>query len=391
MNGRIEVESEYGKGSVFTIHIPQRIVSSEPIGNFHDKFERYVHTMRAYKESFRAPDAHILVVDDTDMNLTVIEGLLSKTDINLDTASGGAEALGLTKENKYDLILMDQRMPHMDGTETMNRIRSQTDGMNVDTPVICLTADAVSGARNKYLEEGFTDYLSKPVEGSTLEAALIKYLPPEKIIVQEESDSESEQQPQEKSELEEFYSRTEGLNYESAIRSCSNEAILTKTLQQFYNSIQNNLRDIEKFLSEEDIKNYTIKVHALKSSARLIGADELSSQAAYLEDCGNNNDTDSIKDLTPELLTNYKAYIERLEPLYKKDDNAEMITVEKLHEAYEAIKEFASMFDSDSIDGIMEMLRAYRIPENESERFNIISQCADGADWAGLEEALKNI
>ena len=155
--------------------------------------------------------------------------------------------------------------------------------------------------------------------------------------------------------------------------------------------IQNNLRDIEKFLTENDIKNYTIKVHALKSSARLIGADELSSQAAYLEDCGNNNDTDSIKDLTPELLTNYKAYIERLEPLYRKDDNAEMITVEKLHEAYEAIKEFASMFDSDSIDGIMEMLRAYRIPENESERFNIISQCADGADWGGLEEALKNI
>ncbi|MBQ7665581.1 MAG: Hpt domain-containing protein, partial [Synergistaceae bacterium] len=251
----------------------------------------------------------------------------------------------------------------------------------------------VSGARNKYIEKGFTDYLSKPIEGSTLEAALIKYLPPEKIVIQEKSDSDSEYQSEshKKSELEKFYSRTDGLNYESAIRSCSNEAILTKTLQQFYNSIQNNLQDIEKFLSENDIKNYTIKVHALKSSARLIGADELSSQAAYLEDCGNNNDTDSIKDLTPELLTNYKAYIERLEPLYKQDDNAEMITVEKLHEAYEAIKEFASMFDSDSIDGIMEMLRGYRIPENESERFRIISQCADGADWAGLEEVLKKI
>ena len=393
MHGRIEVESEYGKGSTFTIYLPQRIVSSEPIGNFHEKFERYVHTMRAYQESFKAPDANILVVDDTDMNLTVIEGLLSKTDINLDTAAGGAEALNLTREKKYDLILMDQRMPHMDGTETMKRIREQSDGMNIDTPVICLTADAVSGARNKYIEKGFTDYLSKPVEGSTLEAALIKYLPPEKIVIQEKSDSDSESQSEshKKSELEEFYSRTDGLNYESAIRSCSNEAILTKTLQQFYNSIQNNLRDIEKFMSENDIKNYTIKVHALKSSARLIGADELSSQAAYLEDCGNNNDTDSIKDLTPELLTNYKAYIERLEPLYKQDDNAEMITVEKLHEAYEAIKEFASMFDSDSIDGIMEMLRGYRIPENESERFRIISQCADGADWAGLEEALKKI
>ena len=391
MHGRIEVESEYGKGSVFTIHLPQRIVSSEPIGNFHEKFERYVHTMRAYQESFKAPDAHILVVDDTDMNLTVIEGLLSKTDINLDTASGGAEALSLTKEKKYDLILMDQRMPLMDGTETMKRIRSQSDGMNNDTPVICLTADAVSGARNKYLEEGFTDYLSKPVESSTLEAALIKYLPSEKIIVTEMNDSDTQEESHEKTELEEFYSHTDGLNYESAIRSCSTEAILAKTLQQFYNSIQNNANDIERFLSENDIKNYTIKVHALKSSARLIGADELSSQAAYLEDCGNNNDTDSINDLTPELLVNYRVYLERLSPLYKKDDNAEMITPEKLHEAYEAIREFASMFDSDSIDGIMDMLRGYRIPENESERFNKISQCADGADWGGLEEALKNI
>ncbi|MBQ7268077.1 MAG: response regulator, partial [Synergistaceae bacterium] len=181
MNGRIEVESEYGKGSTFIIYLPQRVVSEEPIGNFHDKFDRYVHTMRAYQESFKAPEAHLLVVDDTDMNLTVIEGLLSKTELQLDTASGGREALALTREKVYDLILMDQRMPIMDGTQTMKAIREQPEGMNRQTPIICLTADAVSGARNKYLAEGFTDYLSKPVEGPSLEAALIKYLPSEKI------------------------------------------------------------------------------------------------------------------------------------------------------------------------------------------------------------------
>ena len=118
MNGRIEVESEYGKGSTFIIYLPQKVISEEPIGNFHDKFDRYVHTMRAYQESFKAPEANILVVDDTDMNLTVIEGLLSKTEIQLDTASGGKEALSLTREKTYDLILMDQRMPIMDGTQT---------------------------------------------------------------------------------------------------------------------------------------------------------------------------------------------------------------------------------------------------------------------------------
>ncbi|MBQ7593143.1 MAG: response regulator [Synergistaceae bacterium] len=390
MNGRIEVESEYGKGSTFIIYLPQRIVNDEPIGNFHDKFDRYVHTMRAYQESFKAPDAHLLVVDDTDMNLTVIEGLLSKTDINLETASSGAEALALTRSQKYDLILMDQRMPQMDGTQTMRHIREQEDGMNLDTPVICLTADAVSGARNKYLEEGFTDYLSKPVESSTLESTLIKYLPPEKIVLQDKSEVE-EEISQEKSALEEFYEKTSGLSYSEAIKNCATEEILAKTLQQFYNSISNNLRDIEKFYTEEDIHNYTIKVHALKSSARLIGAQELSSQAAYLEDCGNANDIDSIKDLTPDLLANYKSYFEKLSPLYAQDESAEVIDPERLHEAYEAIKEFASMFDSDSIDGIIAMLREYRMPENEIERFNQVSTCADSADWGGLEEALKDL
>ena len=390
MGGRIEVESEYGKGSTFTIYLPQKVISEEPIGNFHDKFDRYVHTMRAYQESFKAPEAHLLVVDDTDMNLTVIEDLLSKTEIQLDTASGGKEALALTREKKYDLILMDQRMPFMDGTQTMNAIRAQDDGMNHDTPIICLTADAVSGARNKYLAEGFTDYLSKPVEGPSLEAALIKYLPQEKILLQEESDEQEEQQ-HELSALEEFYSHTEGLIYSEAIKNCATEAILTKTLQQFWNSIDNNLKAIEDFWRNEDIKNYTIKVHALKSSARLIGAMELSKQAAYLEECGNNEDTDSIADFTPDLLANYRSCQEKLAPLYAQDEDREEITPERLYEAYEAIKEFTGMFDSDSIDGVMEMLRAYKIPDDEKERFDRIALCADAADWSGLEEALKDI
>ena len=278
----------------------------------------------------------------------------------------------------------------MDGTQTMKAIRAQDGGMNQDTPIICLTADAVSGARNKYIAEGFTDYLSKPVEGPSLEAALIKYLPPEKIVLQEASESLQDEQ-HERTALEEFYAHTEGLSYTEAIRNCATEAILTKTLQQFWNSINNNLRDIESFWKNNDIHNYTIKVHALKSSARLIGAMELSKQAAYLEECGNNNDTSSIADFTPDLLANYRACQKKLAPLYAEDDDKEEISPEKLHEAYEAIREFTAMFDSDSIDGIMDMLRKYKIPGDESERFNRIATCADSADWSGLEEALKDI
>ena len=186
MNGSIRVESEYGRGSVFTVAIPQRIVSDEPVGDFRETRTR--GPRNATRESFRAPDARVLAVDDTEMNLAVIRGLLQETELRIDTAVSGAEALRLTKETRYDLILMDQRMPGMDGTETLRRIRGQEGGLNNETPVICLTADAVQRAEERYLAQGFTGYISKPVEGAALEAALMERLPAEKVIrVQRES------------------------------------------------------------------------------------------------------------------------------------------------------------------------------------------------------------
>ena len=182
MNGTVNVESTYGKGSTFTIKIPQKVVGEGRLGDFKVRFERVSDRVTEHDEAFRAPNAHILVVDDTRMNLVVIEGLLKRTEISVVTASSGEEALRKAKEDAFDLILLDQRMPHMDGTETLRRIRAQEDGFNRDTPVICLTADAVVGARERYLQEGFTDYLSKPVDSHALETALIKYLPPEKTI-----------------------------------------------------------------------------------------------------------------------------------------------------------------------------------------------------------------
>ncbi|MCR4617209.1 MAG: response regulator [Lachnospiraceae bacterium] len=184
MNGNIEVESVYGSGSTFTIMIPQKITLDEPIGDYRKKFEMNAKENNVYKETFTAPDAYILVVDDMPMNLTVITRLLAKTKIKIDTAKSGEEALKLTQEIPYDLILMDQMMPQMDGSQVLHRIRKQVDGANIETPMICLTADAISGAKERYLTEGFTDYISKPVKGYALEEVLSEYLPKEKVIHQ---------------------------------------------------------------------------------------------------------------------------------------------------------------------------------------------------------------
>ena len=284
----------------------------------------------------------------------------------------------------------------MDGTEAMNRIRKQENGLNRETPIVCLTADAVSGAKARYLAEGFTDYLSKPIESAALEATLVRYLPPEKVTLQEEPDEGEVDAAAEMTELEAFYASVPELNYGDAVRFCSNEELLKKTLEQFYRAIKPNANAIDGFLMEKDYKNYTIKVHALKSSARLIGANALSADARYLEDLGNSLTQDDIKrieGLTPKLLESYRRFLDILSPLYIEEERARElapeISVSDLNEAYDAIRQFIESFDIDAIDGFVSEVRKYRIPKLEEARFALVQECVRNMDWLGLEEALR--
>ena len=181
MGGHIAVESEYGKGSVFTAEFPQKILSDVPVGDFDARFMASAMQSGVGRESFRAPSARILIVDDTKMNLTVVVKLLKNTQLQIDTATCGADAVSMAENTAYDLILMDQRMPGMDGTEALRRIRASSGGASRMSPVICLTADAVVGAKERYIAEGFTDYLTKPIDSFALEKTLIRYLPEDKV------------------------------------------------------------------------------------------------------------------------------------------------------------------------------------------------------------------
>ena len=181
MGGNIKVTSEYGSGSTFVITIPQKVSSVEPVGIFSSRTESPDKKKKRYKVSFTASDAAVLVVDDSIVNLRVAKALLRDTGLVIDTADSGAKALELTMQKKYDVILMDQRMPNMDGTETFKNIRTQQGGANPDTPVICMTADAIIGSKEKYIGAGFDDYLSKPVKSAELEQTLIRYISKDKI------------------------------------------------------------------------------------------------------------------------------------------------------------------------------------------------------------------
>ena len=181
MGSSLDVQSEYGKGSVFSFAVKQQVVKWEPVGDYEEAFRRSVAGRKKYRERFTAPDANILVIDDTPMNLQVFKSLLKATLVRIDTAESGDEGLALARKNRYDIIFIDHMMPHKDGIETLEELKAG-DGINSDTPTVCLTANAISGAREQYLAAGFDDYLTKPIESEKLERMIMEYLPGEKLV-----------------------------------------------------------------------------------------------------------------------------------------------------------------------------------------------------------------
>ncbi len=181
MNGSVTVESEYGKGSVFTVCLQQKIAGEETVGSLKE-IPKQKERQQTDAPAFVAPDAKILAVDDNKVNLAVIRGLLRKTKAQVTCVTGGRECLEAVSKERYDLILLDHMMPGMDGIETLGELKKLEDNKSKDAKVIVLTANAMAGVRDMYLEKGFDDYLSKPIEGAVLEHLLMEYLPSSYIV-----------------------------------------------------------------------------------------------------------------------------------------------------------------------------------------------------------------
>ena len=314
MGGSIYVESEYGKGSVFTVQIPQKIVSENAVGDFQERFKANVMEAKTYRESFRAPSAHILIVDDTRINLTVATNLLKNTGIQIDTATGGAQAVNMAEKNLYDVILMDQRMPEMDGTEALHRIRATEGGKSKDMPVICLTADAVVGAKERYLAEGFSDYLTKPIDSYELEKMLIKHLPVKKVeMVREEKEAAPAPAPSASKEADFTALKDAGIDSSTGLKFCQNEESFYRTvLIEFAQVSKEKSADLQKAFDEKDWKNYEVHVHSLKSTSKMIGAKDLSTLAASLEAAAVSSDAGAIEANHDGLMKKYKNVTEAI-------------------------------------------------------------------------------
>ena len=392
MGTKLDVKSEYGKGSVFSFAVEQVVSSMQEIGNFAEKVSKFRSEDYSYTELFRAPNAKILVVDDTEMNLTVIMSLLKKTKIQIDTAMSGKEALLLASKNKYDIVFIDHMMTEMDGIETLHKMREE--GLNTETPAVALTANAVSGAREMYLEAGFTSYLSKPIDSAKLEMLIKEMLPEdkiEKVTVVESEGMGDDAVPEsiETADLPGWLKEIQELDVFSGIKYCGSVDGYISVLTTYHETYPVKSSEIKDFYEKGDIENYTVKVHALKSSSRIIGAAEISALSAKLEEAGKMKNSDFIKEYTDTLLSMYGALDEKLAPFDKKDESLPLIDKKQLLEAYQTIYEIAGCMDFSLMDIILTDLQKYSFEKEDEKILSDIKMKFNELEWDDISEIAK--
>lgn len=305
MGGSIGVESEPGQGSTFSVRFPQRIVgvrteeaveADGSLKGIKDRGER----------DYIAPDAHILVVDDVDMNIKVIQGFLKPTKIKIDTAKSGAECIALMDLNRYDIIFLDHMMPGMDGIETFKKLGEKfADKLS---PVIMMTANAVMGAKEEYLSMGFADYISKPVMIEELKSMVIKYLPKDKVSIVEKDVSEQEKQDADWLLKADFLDTVAGLDY-----CAGDKDFYLEMLKEFIEA--NRMGEMQSYFNVDDWENYRIQVHAVKSTAKSIGAMELSEKAKDLEMAAKENRIMDIRRRHGSCMMAYGKLLDQLKVL----------------------------------------------------------------------------
>ncbi|MCR5331015.1 MAG: response regulator [Lachnospiraceae bacterium] len=400
MGDRLEVESVYGEGSDFHFKLKQKVIDATPIGEFVEEYDESEE--EAYVPLFVAPRAKVLITDDSEMNLKVICGLLKGTRVTTGTALSGAQCLEMLDEDHWDIVLLDHMMPEMDGIETVHRIREKYK----DLPVYALTANAATSGEEYYISEGFDGYLAKPVDGRKLEETIKKHIPPQLLLngdeIKEEDERERAQsaivcdgEPDDDSSAEDIFAKlksTDGIDTKDGIRFCGSKDGFVEAVKAFYHSVHEKSAEIEEAYNSGEYDFYTIKVHALKSGARIIGASRLSLLAGKLEDAGKAHDTDFIKANTYDMLELYRSYLDKLSFIDEVNEfeGGEPVDPEMLHDAYASIAEVAELADFDSVEMILESLKEYHLPKDDALLCRNIEKKLKKLDWDGIVEMIRN-
>ena len=394
MGGNIGVRSTYGQGSCFYFTIVQKVTRWEPI-----EIEAGPQVIKlgslSYGEmsngediTFTAPSATILVVDDNEMNLKVAKGLLEPLKMNIETAENGKEAVRMVQEKDYDIIFMDHMMPVMDGLEATACIRESDDTYHRTVPIVALTANAVKEDREKFFEAGMNDFVSKPIDFKEICACIRQWLPEKKIVVSEEKSQAVDETEENKEssktmdnlgvaenpecevditpETPEEYPKC--LDHEAGIKAVGSKKLYLELLGDFYKIIDLKSVKIEKTLQDGLINDYTIEVHALKNTSRMIGDLKLSEEFKQLEELGKAGDEAKLKELTPDVLDHYRSLKPYLRPYaVANDSQKEEVSVERIGEELKRLHDAIDAFDLDEADAAMKTVKTFKFPYDATD------------------------
>lgn len=397
LGSKLQVESSYGKGSKFSFVLEQKIIDSTPIGDFasrvHKIAENYTYHTKIY-----APKASVLVVDDNAVNRKVLRNLLKETKIQVTDAGSGRECLELVQKNQYDLIFLDHMMPEMDGVETLHHIKALSHCPCKNTPIVVLTANAVSGAKEKYLAEGFDNFLSKPIVVEKLENMMQQMLPKE---LQQAGAWESGEGVADMCRMElagadttvggpEELPVVDGLDWQYAWMHLPDMELLAYTVKEFYAQIDSAAEKLEqaydRIAEAGQMETYRIQVHAMKSLAATVGIVPLAGLANVLEYAARDGKIERILSVTGTFLEEWRSYREKLQGVFglTREAGKEVTDYTIIRALVEMVRLSMQEMDIDQADQAMGQLLTYSYPDEIGRN---IRELADAVTNLDPEEA----
>lgn len=361
MGSELHVLSTYGEGSEFYFEINQEITDETCIGAI--DCDTCFSEEENYQALFTAPDVRLLVVDDNAMNINVFCELLKETQVQVDTAGSGAEAIRKNEEQKYDIIFMDHMMPEMDGVEALRQIRSRKNGKNAKTPIIMLTANTVKGAKEKFQKEGFDDFLAKPIQAKLLEKKIMEYAESDKV--HRSTSDNNEEITRETLPIISGVDTTLGVNYTGGIKG------YLSALEQIVNVGAAELDELKTYAEEieashdnqEAVKNFRVKIHSMKSSANMIGALQVYGLAAMLEKAARRGNIEIILDMFSYFADEWEELLQSVAECLPQTEVKKQVPPENFEEQIQALEHSIENYDIKNADSAMKNLKTYELDE----------------------------
>lgn len=392
MGSKLRVQSVYGEGSTFSFELVQQAVSDEKIGNYEERIGR-MHQGYSYQCSFLAPQAKLLVVDDNDINRQVFAGLLKQTKVQITEADCGAACLEAVQNEHFDLIFLDHMMPDMDGVETLQRMRTLQNNQCAQTPVVALTANAVTGAKEKYMELGFDGYISKPIASEKLELLIRELLPQEMVRAVEKIETEGEAVPKE-GDAWETLPEIEGIDWNYAHIYIQDDSVLQTTLKHIFRAMDSDLNQLtelyQNIYNENGMAAYRTKVHALKSTNASVGAVAVSQLAKLLEQSAIEENAGAVERLHPVLVEQMKRLQEALQAYYSHETETQPAP-ENLEQLLEQLIEALQAYDYDAADTIAEKLKDCDCSVQMKDTLRILREQEFQLEFEACEESARQM